>query len=225
MSGAGGRTRRLSAFQFHKETTMKLYDFGLSGHSHRARLFLSLIGVAPELIAIDLATRANRRPDFLALNCFGEVPVLDDAGVIVPDSNAILVYLAKKFHRTDWLPEEPQAAAKVQRWLSVAAGKVAYGPAAARLAVVFSLPVNIDEAIARSHDLLKVMDAELSAGAWITGSRAPTIADVALYSYVVRAPEGRVDLAPYANVNAWLRRIEALPGFVAFHEMPASPEA
>jgi glutathione S-transferase len=204
---------------------MKLYDFGLSGHSHRARLFLSLIGADPELVTVDLAAAAHRRPDYLALNRFGEVPVLDDDGVIVQDSNAILVYLAKKFQRTDWLPEDPEGAAKVQRWLSIAAGKVAFGPAVARLVTVFGAQRNAEEAIARSHDLLKVMDAELGGNTWITGSLKPTIADVALYSYIARAPEGRVDLAPYANVNAWLRRIEALPGFVAFQKTPVGLEA
>jgi len=37
-----------------------------------------------------------------------------------------------------------------------------------------------------------------------------------LYSYIARAPEGKVDLSAYGNVNAWLARVEALPGFVPF---------
>ena len=44
---------------------------------------------------------------------------------------------------------------------------------------------------------------------------------MALYSYIARAPEGFVDLSDYANVKAWLQRIEALPGFVAFKQTPA----
>jgi glutathione S-transferase len=194
---------------------MKLYYHPLSGHAHRARLFLSLIGVEHELVEVDLAKGAHKAPPFLQLNRFGQVPVLDDDGTIIADSNAILVYLAKKYRKTDWLPEAPAAAAAVQRWLSVAAGQIAFGPAAARLINLLGAKFNADEVIGRAHAILKLIDEELAGKHWIAAAN-PTIADVALYSYVARAPEGNVDLAEYANVNAWLKRIEALPGFVAF---------
>ncbi len=116
---------------------MKLYHHPLSGHAHRARLFLSLLGVPHEAIEVDLKAGAHKRPEFLALNPFGQVPVLDDDGTVVSDSNAILVYVARKLGRTDWLPENAEGEAAVQRWLSVAAGELAYGPAAARLVTVF----------------------------------------------------------------------------------------
>ncbi|MFX5085475.1 glutathione S-transferase N-terminal domain-containing protein, partial [Acinetobacter baumannii] len=77
-------------------------------------------------------------------NPFGQVPVLEDDGVVIADSNAILVYLAKKAGRGDWLPEDPVGAAAVQRWLSVAAGELAYGPAAARLVTVFGAKFNAE---------------------------------------------------------------------------------
>ncbi len=198
---------------------MKLYYHPLSGHSHRVRLFLSLINIPHELIEVDLAKGAHKAPDFLKLNRFGQVPVLDDNGTVVADSNGILIYLAKKFGKTDWLPEAPAAAAAVQRWLSVAAGQVAYGPAAARLITVFGASFNAEEVIARAHAILKVIDEELAGRSWITGA-APTLADVALYSYIARAPEGNVNLSRYAEVKAWLARIEALPGFVAFQPTP-----
>ena len=49
---------------------------------------------------------------------------------------------------------------------------------------------------------------------------APTVADVALYSYTAHAPEGGVSLEPYGNVRPWLARIEALPGFVPMRRTP-----
>ncbi|MGY3498869.1 MULTISPECIES: glutathione S-transferase family protein [unclassified Bradyrhizobium] len=198
---------------------MKLYHFALSGHAHRARLFLSLLGIPHELVDVDLKSAAQKRPEYLALNPFGQVPVLDDDGVIIPDSNAILVYLATKLGRTDWLPQDAKGAAAVQRWLSVAAGDLAFGPAAARLITVFGAKHNPDDVIARAHVLLKRLEAHLAGRDWLVGE-APTIADVALYSYLSSAPEGNVDLSAYARVNAWLRRIEALPGFVAFAKTP-----
>jgi glutathione S-transferase len=198
---------------------MKLYYHPLSGHSHRVRLFLSLLGVDHELVEVDLAKGAHKRPEFLKLNSFGQVPVLDDNGTIVSDSNAILVYLAKKFGKTDWLPEAPLEAATVQRWLSVAAGPLAYGPAAARLVTVFGAPFNPEEVINRAHVVLKLVDGGLADRSWIAAAH-PTIADLALYSYIARAPEGNVDLSAYPHVKAWLRRIESLSQFVPFQKTP-----
>lgn len=198
---------------------MKLYHHPLSGHSHRARLFLSLINLPHELVEVDLMSGAHKTPDFLKMNPFGQVPVLDDDGEYVSDSNAILVYLAKKAGRTDWLPDDLKSAAAVQRWLSVAAGEIAYGPAAARLVTVFGAKFNPEEVISRAHAVLGKLETQLSDREWLVGER-PTIADVAIYSYVARAPEGNVDLSTYPAVNRLLRRIEALPGFVDFIGTP-----
>jgi glutathione S-transferase len=203
---------------------MKLYHHPLSGHAHRARLFLSLLGVPHEAIEVDLKAGAHKMPEFLALNPFGQVPVLDDHGTVVSDSNAILIYVARKLGRNDWLPEDAAGEAAVQRWLSIAAGELAYGPAAARLVTVFGAKFNPDEVIGRAHTLLGRLEAHLTGRDWLVGERR-TIADVALYSYLARAPEGNVDLSGYAKVNAYLRRIEALPGFVPFAQTPAGPTA
>ena len=199
---------------------MKIHQHPLSGHSHRAVLFASLLGLDPELIEVDLASGAHKKPEFLALNPFGQVPVLEDDGVVIADSNAILVYLAKKSGEAGWLPEDARGAAAVQRWLSVAAGEVAYGPAAARLITVFGAHYNAEEVIGRAHVLLKRLEDHLVAHEWLAADR-PTIADVAVYSYVARAPEGNVDLSTYPAVKRFLGRVEALPGFVPFVQTPA----
>jgi len=194
---------------------MKLYCATPSGHAHRARLFLSLVGASVEIVPIALERGEHKTPEFLKLNPFGQLPVLDDDGVVIADSNAILVYVAKKLGKTDWLPEDPAGAAAVQRWLSVAAGQIAYGPAAARLVTLFGASFNPDEVIKRAHAILTLIDAELKERAWIAADR-PTIADVALYSYIASAPEGNVDTSGYTHINAWLKRVEALPGFFPF---------
>lgn len=194
---------------------MQLYHTPLSGHAHRAVLFASLLGLEVELIDVDIPGGANRTPEFLALNPFGQVPVLRDGETVVADANAILVYLAKKTGRSDWLPEDPAGAAAVQRWLSVAAGELAYGPAAARLITVFGAQLDAEEVIARAHVLLERLEAHLASRDWLAAAY-PTVADIALYSYLAGAPEGNVDLAPYAAVRAFLQRVEALPGFVPF---------
>lgn len=198
---------------------MKIHHHPLSGHSHRVVLFASLLGVPHELVEVDLMAGAHKKPAFLALNPFGQVPVLEDDGVAIADSNAILVYLATKAGRRDWLPVDAAGAAAVQRWLSVAAGDLAFGPGAARLITVFGAKYNADEVITRAHALLARLESHLGGREWLAANH-PTIADVALYSYLARAPEGNVDLSGYPAVGRFLRRIEALPGFVPFVQTP-----
>lgn len=200
--------------------SITLHGFSLSGHSHRVQLALSLMGLPHQVVQVDLKNGAHKSPEFLKLNPFGQVPVLDDDGTTLFDSNAILVYLATKYDADRrWLPRDPKGQADVQAWLSVAAGLVAFGPAAARLITVFGAKYNPDDVIGRAHGLLKVMDAQLAARHFLVGNSA-TLADIAGYSYISAAPEGNVDLAPYPNVRAWLARVEALPGFVPFQKTP-----
>lgn len=196
------------------QSAIKLYGFPLSGHSHRVELMLSLLGLPREFILVDLKHGAQKAPDFMArLNPFGQVPVIDDNGTVLADSNAILVYLANTYGDGHWLPSDPVGQARVQRWLSAAAGQLHAGPAAARLAVVFGAEVDTVTAISRSHALLTLVEQQLGQSRFLA-SEQPSIADIAFYTYVAHAPEGNVSLADYPLVRAWLASIEALPGFV-----------
>ena len=192
---------------------IQLHRMALSGHCHRVELFLSLLGLPYQLVEVDLAAGAHKAPEFLRKNPFGQVPVIEDGDVTLADSNAILVYLAHRYASGQWLPRDALAAAQVQRWLTVAAGPLAFGAAAARVIQLFRRPDDPSAAVARANGLLKVMEQELAARPFLAGD-APTLADVANYSYTARAPEGNVSLEPYPNVRAWLARIEALPRFV-----------
>ncbi|WP_324732628.1 glutathione S-transferase family protein [Pseudomonas paeninsulae] len=206
------------------QNAIKLFGFPLSGHSHRVELMLSLLGLPSEFVLVDLTKGAHKHPEFLAMNPFGQVPVIDDNGTVLADSNAILLYLAQKYGEGRWLPSDAAGAAAVQRWLSIAAGPLAAGPARARLITVFGAPYNAEEVIANAHALLKVIEAELSGRQYLVGEQ-PSIADVASYSYIAHAPEGNVALVDYPNLRAWLARIEALPHFVAMPRTAAGLQA
>lgn len=191
----------------------KLYRFALSGHAHRAELFLSLLGENAELIDVDLVGGEHKSDDFLRMNPFGQVPVLDDDGTVVSDSNAILVYLAESRGAESWYPRDPATRAEIQRWLSIAANEIANGPAAARLVTVFGAKRDHAQTLKTAAALLGTMEGQLAKRPFLVGD-SPTIADIAGYSYIAHAPEGGVDLSPFPAVRAWLDRIEALPGFV-----------
>jgi len=196
------------------QSAIKLYGFPLSGHSHRVELMLSLLGLPSEFILVDLKQGAHKAAEFIdTINPFGQVPAIDDNGTVLADSNAILVYLASKYGNGQWLPSDPLGQARVQRWLSAAAGQLHAGPATARLAVVFGADVDTVTAISRSHALLQLVEQQLGQSRFLAGEQ-PSIADIAFYTYVAHAPEGNVSLADYPQVRAWLASIEALPGFV-----------
>lgn len=198
---------------------MKLHGVPLSGHTHRVQLFLSLLGLPCEFVPVDLAQGAHKTPAFLAMSPFGEIPVLEDGDTVLADSTAILVYLALKYDTGGgWLPREPLAAARVQRWLSTASGKIAYGPAAARLFTVFGVPLDHERTKATARRLFDTMEGELAGRRYLVGDQA-TLADVAAYSYIAHAPEGGVSLKPYPRIRNWLDAVRALPGFV---DMPAT---
>lgn len=190
-----------------------LHGFPLSGHSHRAELMLNLLGLPYEFRLVDLAKGAQKVPEHLALNPFGTVPVIEDGDIVIADSVAILVYLATRYDPDRrWLPEDPVGAARVQRWLSVAQGPLAFGPAQARIIKVFGAPLDHQRAVTIAGNLFRVLEQELTGRDFLVGD-APTLADVALYSYTARAPEGAVSLEPYPAIRAWLGRVEALPRF------------
>lgn len=194
---------------------LKLYGFELSGHSHRASLFISLLGLKADFIQVDLANGAHKQPDFLSKNIFGQVPVLEDNGQFIADSNAILLYLATTYDPSRrWYPQSPLIQAQIQRFLSVAAGLIAFGPARARLKYVFNADVNLEQALQVSKQILTTLDKQLASQNWLATDHA-TIADVANYSYIAHAPEGGIDLNLYPNIQAWLNRLESLDGFIA----------
>jgi glutathione S-transferase len=197
---------------------MILYGTELSGHSHRVEHLLRMLELPYRFETVTAEVR--RSPAFRQLNPLGQIPVLQDGDVTLADSNAILVYLAKRYGlETRWLPEQPEAAARVQRWLSIAAGEVRYGPALARMITLWNVPGTLVESKQIADRLLQFMDEHLNGRTFLAADHA-TIADLACYSYVGHAPEGGVSLDAYASVRAWLRRVEALPHF---KPIPPSP--
>lgn len=194
-------------------TPITLYRYTLSGHAHKAQLMLSLLGLPHRLVDVDLLRGEQKTDKFLQRNLFAQVPVIEDGDFTLADSNAILVYLALQYDADRrWLPTDVRMQAEVQRWLGASAGPLVRGPAVARWQRITGQsdgsafhPMGLQ--------LFERMEQHLQHRAWLVGD-APTIADVSMYSYTARAPEGGLPLEPYPQLRAWLQRIEALPGFV-----------
>jgi glutathione S-transferase len=191
---------------------LSIYSFPLSGHAHKIELFASLTGIAHEVIKVDLANGEQKTEKFLALNPAGQVPVIVDGENVITDSNAILVYLARKY-APSYLPDDPLNEAEIQKFLTLAAGEIAFGPAAARLINVFKAPLDPEFAAKTAQKVLNKLDTHLINKDYLVANR-PTIADVSIYSYVAHAPEGGISLEEYPNVRRLLKNIESLQGFI-----------
>lgn len=197
---------------------IELFEVPLSGNSHKVRLFLSLLGLEYRSHKLDMAAGEHKTPQHLQLNPFGQVPVLKDDDIVIRDSQAILVYLARAYGddtqgNNHWYPNNPVKAAQISAWLSTAANEVARGPVALRAHYKVGRAINLADAEAVTANLLKIIEAELAQRDWLVGDTV-SIADIAIYPYIALAEEGRVDLNPYTNLQGWLARIEQLPGFV-----------
>ena len=193
-----------------------LYEYPLSGHSHKVRLMLSLLELDYQPVNVDLLKGAQREQNFLNLNPLGQVPVLvedtNEGKIVIRDSNAILVYLAKKYG-PEWCPNNPKASAHIQEWLTTSAKEIFAGPGSARLVAVFGANFDHLGLIKQSHELLEKIDKHLESRDWLALS-LPTIADISAYPYIAHAPEGDVSLESYSNIGRWLRNVENLPGFI-----------
>ena len=203
-----------------QNSPIKLYRNPISGHCHRVELMLSLLDLPYETIDLDMANAEHKSADYLKLSPFGQVPAIDDNGHTLSDSNAILIYLDKKYNDGyQWLPNDPLQAAEVQRWLSIAAGELAYGPCAVRLVKVFGVDLDYANAKQKTESLFSVIEPILKTRSYLSGENI-TLADVANYSYISHVPEGGVDLSPYPSIQAWLKRIEDHPRFVGMARSP-----
>lgn len=193
---------------------IELYEFELSGNCHKVRLFLSLLGLPYKSHVLKGAEREQKSEQHLVMNPFGQVPVLKDGDIVIRDSQAILVYLARAYANEEWFPNDPVQAAEIAAWLSTAANEVARGPNALRLHYKFGRKIDIEDATLITENLLQVLNTHLRDRPWLA-TNTITIADLAVYPYIALANEGGVDLTPFVHVENWLERIAVLPGFVA----------
>lgn len=197
---------------------MKLYDAARSGNCHKVRMLLAQLGIAYETIPVDLPSGENKQPPYLALNPRGQVPLLEDEGELIWDSQAILVYLARRYGGESWLPTVPLAMARVMQWLALSENEIQYGLARARAALQFGAPWNVEECQRVGRGALQLLQGRLETAEWLAAEHI-TIADLACYPYVALAPQSGVELASFPAVATWVGRVQALPRYAGMPNM------
>lgn len=193
---------------------MKLYNLSLSGNCYKVRLFAALASIPLDIIDIDFLGGEHKRAPLIELNPWGEIPILQDGEVVLRDSQAILVYLARRYASAGWLPGDAVGEAAVVQWLSTAANEIQNGPCAARLVDKFGYALDKADTLRRSARILPLLEQHLARHTWLAAGH-PTIAECAVFPYVALAHEGGVSLDDYPAIRAWINRVKALPGFEA----------
>jgi glutathione S-transferase len=195
---------------------MRLYDYGPSQNCFKVRLLAAHLDLKLDIVPVSILTGEGATPEFLAKNPMGGVPVLEtDTGEYLPESNAILTFLAEG---TRYLPREGIERAQVLRWLmfeqryiQTSISRLRYWTLTGKLD---RFAHEVATARALGNRALDVLDGELAKRPFIAGD-AYTIADMSIFAYSHVAADANFDLSPRKNLCAWFDRVRRQPGFAA----------
>jgi glutathione S-transferase len=206
--------------RFHKlirlpnmtQNKLRLYDYAASCNCYKVRLLFAQLGLAYERVAVDIFNGETLTDEYVRMRT---TPVLQTSdGRHLPESNAILVYLA---HGSAYLPDDPFERAQTVRWLIYEQTDVVPMIGGLRFRLLAGrLKPSDPDAIRRREGaaaVLSLLDEHLRANDFFVGGRY-TIADIAIYGYTHRAHEAGLEIEPYSSVTSWLKRVEQQPGYV-----------
>jgi glutathione S-transferase len=195
-----------------------LYQDSRSGNCHKVVMTAAYLGLPLKTVEIDVVAGLTRTPAFLAKNPNGRVPALElDDGRILPESNAIVWYLAEG---SDLIPQDRFARGQMLQWMFFE--QYSHEPyiAVARFWLKFAPKDKlrekehlIPEWHAKGNAALGVMEDRLRQRSWFVGERY-SLADIALFAYTHNANEAGFELSKYPAVEAWLARVRATKNFV-----------
>ena len=208
---------------------MKLYTYFRSSAAYRARIALNVKGLPYKSVAVDLrpATSAQRRPDFLAVNPQGLVPVLEDGGVTISQSLALIEYLEEAYPEPPLLPRTPLERARVRAMALTVACDI-HPLNNTRVLSFLRAPLGHDEEAVNTwyrHWIAEGLRSLESAAKQLTGDgrhmfgRAVTLADVCIVPQMYNARRFHCDLEPYPTLRGICAYLESVPAFAA-----AAPE-
>ncbi|MBD9641871.1 glutathione S-transferase [Ensifer sp. ENS07] len=208
-----------------------LYDYELSGNCYKLRLLMGMLGINWKTIPIDFYPgREHKSEWFLRVNPLGQLPVIEDEGLVLRDAQAILVYLASRYDPAGtWYPrDDPSLLGEISQWLAFA-DAITGTASAARLHDALFYDFDVDTARAGAHRLFRILDQHLWFGEqvgrdWICSSAHPTIADIACFPYIMLSEEGGISRQDYPAIRRWCDRVKRIPGFTVMSGVfPAGP--
>jgi glutathione S-transferase len=196
---------------------MLLYNSAVSGNCYKVRLLAAHLGIALELVELDVLDRSNRPEVIGHLNPALRVPtlVLDD-GRPLAESNAIIDYLADG---TQYLSADRYERAQILAWQFFEQYEIEPNLAVARFFKLFNVTPS-QETLAAKHaggdKALQALERGLTGKTFLVGERY-SVADISLYGYTHVAAQGGFALDQYASIRAWLDRVAAQPGHITIN--------
>ena len=192
---------------------IRLHDSLSSGNGYKVRLLLAQLGVTFEWIEYDLEKGETRTPWFLEkVSSNGRIPVLEtEGGEFLPESNAILFYLADG---TPLFPDGRLERARLLQWMFFEQYNHEPNIAVVRSWITHRVEMTderqaaLEQKRALGYDALGVMERYLEGRGFFVGERY-SIADIALYAYTHVADEGGFDLGGFHEIRTWLERVGA----------------
>jgi len=205
---------------------IKLYGIDVSGNTYKARLLMNILNIEYQQIPVDMQNQAHKSPFFLKLNPRGEIPVLVDEKTVIWDSQAILIYLARKYNAESWHPDNAIEMAKISQWLSVANNEIANTLAKARAIIKFSYSGCLEDHQEQAKGVLAMINQHLenqqtNSLNWLVGDK-PSIADLACYPYIALSHEGGISLEGYTAIHKWIEQVQNLQGYINMPGLPFS---
>ena len=195
---------------------MRLFDYAASGNCYKVRLLLAQLGREYERVPVDIFGGDTLTPEYFAKNPSLTTPVLElDSGDYLGESGAILLYLAEG---SEFLPDDRDERAQVHRWLFSEQSSLMPIVGGLRFRLITGRLDPDSEEVRRQQvigsAIVGMLDSQFAAREFIAAGRY-TVADIAFYGYLHVAHEAGIDMAPYANVAAWLKRVREQPGHIA----------
>lgn len=202
---------------------LTLHQMHDSGNCYKIRLAAAQLGIPLTLVEYGLHDGSTRKPEYLAKNPNGRVPLLElEDGRYLAESGAILWYLTEG---TYLQPTDKWGRAEMLSWMFFE--QYSHEPYIAVLRFLKHYATDAQRA-ARGEDFAKltrlgndalgVMERHLQSRDWFAAGRY-SIADIALYGYTHAAEEGGFELARYPNIGRWLARVAAEKGYIALDQL------
>lgn len=197
---------------------IKLYDHPLSGNCYKVKLLMAQSNIEFVTEIVDVFKGENKKDKFIGINPATKIPAIDDDGIIVWESNAILMYLCEKYSPI-LLPYDLRGRAEAYKWLFF--NKTSVDPFLAKARAILKFypkdAQDLDE-LRKLQDeglkSLKIIDNHLEGKAFFVGNYS--IVDIAYYPYIKLSHEGKIDLVQFPNILEWIKKVEATDNFISF---------
>ncbi len=202
---------------------LKIYGSDLSAPCNKARFVANALGLKYEYVLVNLRGGEHQKPEFLKINPVGKIPVIDDDGFYLFESNAIIRYLCEK-NNSPLYPEGLKERAIVEQWLDfgsmhvgAAFSKVMYNRVFAPIRKIAVDENSIKEGLAFLDRFLPVVDSQLGKNSYLTGENL-TIADFNLVALLDPAEIADIDLSKYKNLTAWRSKLKQEKFYTQCHK-------